>query len=190
MAVRVPAGAPDEPPPAVRRPLAAVPAALPHPLAVTPALLEPRQADSRQLDWQPLPHSDGPHERGALSWCRSSCRTPQAWPVELALVALQVRGAAPAAAQQAGPGHHQVAWWRAEPLLVARTRAGFAPWAVTRVGFGPKRLTIGMPGPIANISRKTAVSPKPSSMHNPSAGVLQDKSRTFLSPSSDRRGSQ
>lgn len=73
-----------------------------------------------------------------------------------------------AAMQRTGPDLRRAVWWPVGPKWPVRMLAEFVPKAA-RVGFGPGRSTNRLTRPLTNISRKAAVSPKPSSMHNPSA---------------------
>ena len=77
-----------------------------------------------------------------------------------------------AAQQPADPDPHPAAWSQAELTWGVTMPAEFVPMTarvVTRVGFGPRQLTNRPTRPIKKGSRKAAVSPKPSSMHIPSA---------------------
>jgi hypothetical protein len=76
---------------------------------------------------------------------------------------------AAAAPQPTDPRRRPPAWSQAEPRCAATMPVESVPKVVrvvTWVGFGPRQLTNRLTRPIANISRKAAVSPKPSSMHN------------------------
>ena len=150
----------------------------------------PRLPNDHPQPWRPRPW----HRPPLPPCCPRPCRLPPTFPSRLChrsrssspaaagarfgsarVVGFAARRMAfrspihPAAApQRAAPDPHRAASWRVGPKWPVMTPAGFVP-KVAQVGFEPGRLKNRLTRPITNISRKAAVSPKPSSMHNRSA---------------------